>query len=83
MKRVVAEGIFSGIGEVCPSHNLEMEGGGVMRVQVIIDVSKPLSRGRKITLDNGINGWVSFKFERLPYICYRCGCLTHSDKDCE
>ena len=54
-----------------------------MRVQVIIDVSKPLCRGKKITLDDGINGWVSFKFERLPNICYWYGCLMHNNKDCE
>ena len=28
-------------------------------------------------------GWVSFKYERPPSICYWCGCLTHGDKDCE
>lgn len=26
--------------------------------------------------------WISFKCERLPYICYWCGKLTHSDKEC-
>ena len=26
---------------------------------------------------------MSFKYERLPNICYWCGCLTHSDKDCD
>ena len=60
-----------------------MEGGIFMRVQVVIDASKPLSRGRKTMLDDGINGWVYFKYERLPNICYWCGCLTHNNKDCE
>jgi len=27
--------------------------------------------------------WVSFKYERLPNICYWCGCFNHDDKDCE
>ena len=31
---------------------------------------------------NGKEGWVSFKYERLPNICYWCGMLTHSDRDC-
>ena len=27
--------------------------------------------------------WISFKYERLPNICYWCGCFDHDDKDCE
>ena len=26
-------------------------------------------------------GWVVFKYERLPNICYWCGCLNHVDRD--
>lgn len=26
---------------------------------------------------------MSFKYERLPCICYWCGCLTRGDKDCD
>ena len=32
-------------------------------------------------LDNGSKGWVSFKYERLPNICYWCARLNHFDKD--
>ena len=60
-----------------------MEGGDFLRVRVKIDILKPLSQGRKITLDDGSMGWVSFKYERLLNICYWCGCLTHGDKDCD
>ena len=81
--KVVAKGICSGIGEVCPLDFSVMEGGDFMRMQVILDISKPLSCGRKITLDEGSVGWVSFKYERLPNICYWCGYITHSDKDCD
>ena len=48
-----------------------------------MDVTIPLCRGRKISLENGKIGWVSFKYERLPIICYWCGCLDHIDKDCD
>ena len=34
-------------------------------------------------LDRSTEGWVSFKYERLPNFFYRCGLLTHSDTDCE
>ena len=45
-----------------------MEGGDHVRIRVILDISKPLCRRRKITLDGGNAGWVSFKYERLPSI---------------
>lgn len=47
-----------------------------------IDVTKPLSRGRKVEVSNGEVSWVSFKYERLPNLCYWCGCLTHQDREC-
>ena len=27
--------------------------------------------------------WISFKYERLPNMCYWCGRLTHDDRDCD
>ena len=27
--------------------------------------------------------WISFKYERLPNLCYWCGQLTHDNKDFE
>ena len=60
MNKTVAEGICSGIGEVCAS---ESPTGDFLRVRVKIDILKLLSRGRKITIDDGSMGWVSFKYE--------------------
>ena len=83
MNKTVAEGLCSGIGEVCPSDFAVMERGNHLRVHVILDTSKPLCRGRKITLEGGTTGRVSFKYKRLPSIYFWCGCLTHGEKDCE
>nr|POF09793.1 hypothetical protein CFP56_73247 [Quercus suber] len=49
---------------------------------VEIDISKPMCRGRKITVCNGQEWWISFKYESLPNICYWCGKLTHFDREC-
>ena len=27
--------------------------------------------------------WVNFKYERLPSLCYWCGCLNHDDRNCD
>lgn len=47
----------------------KMRGSNFMRVRVV-DTTQPLCRGRKIILPCGEDGWVSFKYELLPNICY-------------
>ncbi|KAL0002652.1 hypothetical protein SO802_016433 [Lithocarpus litseifolius] len=82
--RRVAERICEAIGKVNSMlDDNESEGDGFIRIRVTIDVSKPLSRGRVISLDSGKELWVSFRYERLPNICYWCGSLMHGDRDCE
>lgn len=54
-----------------------------MCVRVLVDASQPVCRGRVITLDDDKKLLVSFKYERLPNICYWCGCFSHNDQDYE
>ena len=80
----VAEQICETIGIIQhPKDPPDCDGGSFIRVRVSFDISLPLCRGRLITLDDDREHWVSFKYERLPNLCYWCGRLTHSDKDCE
>ena len=74
MTKEVAEEICSSVGEVCRSetHPTE-EGGCFVQVRVRVDVTQPLCRGRVVNLEEGDRVWVSFKYERLPIICYWCG----------
>ena len=74
MTEEVAEEICSSVGEVChlETHPTE-EGGYFVRVRARVDVTQPLCRGRVVNLEEGGRVWVSFKYERLPIICYWCG----------
>ena len=49
---------------------------------MIIDISQPLCRGQQVSFEDGSEGWISFKYERLPNVCYWCGRLTHDEKNC-
>ena len=84
LNRRVTEEIFDVVGVVdCTTSTDEMEGGNFMHVRVSIDIFLPLCRSRVLSLEDGGEVWVNFKYERLPNICYWYGCLTHSDRDCE
>ncbi|XP_075636519.1 uncharacterized protein LOC142608713 [Castanea sativa] len=72
------------IGDVTkPSDTKLFDGGNFIRLHVSIDLSLPLCHGRIISLSEGNEAWVSFKYRRLPNICYWCGRLTHDDRDCD
>lgn len=71
------------VGIVCRSIGaVDKDGGKFMRVKVNLDIYLPLRQGWVVSLKKGAKTWVSFKYERLPNICYWCGRLDHGDKDC-
>ena len=79
----IAEQLCEAIGKVNTGvDEAEAKGDNYMRVRVNIDISQPLSRGRAVSLDSGKELWVNFKYERLPNLCFWCGCLMHDDQDC-
>ena len=84
MNQATAKELCASIGEVMRMPVGSTLGGqGFMRVRVRVDVTQPLCCGRVVTLENGEQLWVTFKYERLPILCYWCGCLDHADKDYE
>ena len=52
--REVAEQICESVGTILlPDDAPDCDGGSFIRVRVVIDISRPLCRGRLITLDDG------------------------------
>ena len=81
--RKVAEHLCEAIGTVTRGEeNSDKEGGRFVRVRVTVNIQKPLCRGRVVSLDDGKDLWIPFKYERLPNLCFYCGCLTHDDRSC-
>ena len=68
----VAKKIGSVLGEVfVPTDPKVFDGGHFIRIQASIDLSTPLGYGRLISIgEGGKQVWVSFKYERLPNLCY-------------
>ena len=80
-----AKKIGSVLGEVFAPTNPKLFGGGhFIHIQVSIDLSLPLCHGTLVSIgEGGKQVWISFKYERLPNICYWCGRLTYDDGDCD
>ena len=82
--KLVATDICEAIGRVDRSTgDSESEGGSYIRLRVTLDVFQPLCRGRVVTFEDGGKIWINFGYERLPNICYWCGCFDHGDRDCD
>ena len=72
------------IGEVVEVDVVEngVQWGKCLRVRVMVDVTRRLIRGKRVTIEGVEGRWVQFKYERLPNFCYQCGLLNHDMKDC-
>ncbi|KAK8489971.1 hypothetical protein V6N11_065394 [Hibiscus sabdariffa] len=55
---------------------------GFMRIRVRLDIRSPLKRRKKLLLPTGQSGFVSFQYEKLKLLCYRCGKLGHGEGFC-
>lgn len=55
--------------------------GESLRVRILLDLAKPLLRGRKINVE-GTTHWVTFQYERLPRFCFQCGANFHGKTGC-
>lgn len=84
MTIAAAEKICGVVGEVISQSNPKLyDGGSFIRVKVAVDITLPLCRGHLVSLSDGKQVWISFRYERLPNLCYWCGRLTHDDRDFE
>ena len=67
----VAMEIGDSLGEVNKTVDIsDMVGGNCMKTRVIIDITQPLCHGKIISLGVNDDRFISFKYERLPNICY-------------
>lgn len=51
-------------------------------IRRLVDISKPLRRFQWIQDKKGREVKVEYKYERLPYFCFACGIIGHSECDC-
>lgn len=53
-----------------------------VHVQISLDITKQLPRGKRVVVGASEVIWMHFKYEHLPIFCYCCQQLGHGDRDC-
>jgi hypothetical protein len=83
MGREVGLQVGSTVGEVEDIDDLDdgVGWGEYLRVKIRIDLTKPLSRGRIIKVQEK-DIWVAFQYEKIPRFCFTCGIVVHCSKKC-
>nr|XP_027082611.1 receptor kinase-like protein Xa21 [Coffea arabica] len=56
--------------------------GRHLKLLVVADISQPLLRGTIVKVGEQTK-WASFKYERCPDFCYKCGIIGHSKRNCQ
>ncbi|KAL0458933.1 UNVERIFIED_CONTAM: hypothetical protein Slati_0520500 [Sesamum latifolium] len=81
--RDVVEAIGARLGTVIhvPAQSL-LGWESKIRVNVSLDVRKPIKQGLRLQSPSGEELMVLFTYEKLPTFCYGCGVLGHILRDC-
>lgn len=57
--------------------------GVFLRARITIEVDKPLRRGVLLRMGKGEEPkWFAAQYEKLPFYCYCCGIMGHSEIEC-
>ncbi|XP_041027018.1 uncharacterized protein LOC121267240 [Juglans microcarpa x Juglans regia] len=58
-----------------------MAWGHYLIVKIECNLRAPLARGRTVNISGG-KIWVPFQYEKLPKLCFSCGCIVHGKDGC-
>lgn len=74
-------GLFKEVIRCEHSSQKNVLGMKFMRMQVEVDISRPLPTGFFPKFEEGIS-WIQFRYERLEDLYYKCGVLGHLKRNC-
>ncbi|XP_055960916.1 uncharacterized protein LOC126671124 [Mercurialis annua] len=74
--------LFSGFVEVDLNEFAPLWRQHFLRIRVRVNNTEPFKTGFHNVTDAGGTEWIYFTYEKLPDICYFCGCMGHTVKFC-
>jgi hypothetical protein len=77
--------IGKGLGnllKIDPTNGVDSTFRSFLRLQVEVDVSKPLNPSFLFTRQDNSITWISLKYERLDIYCSDCGMVGHKESSC-
>ncbi|KAF4401699.1 hypothetical protein G4B88_000747 [Cannabis sativa] len=74
-------GMAGEIIEVQKADVAKISSKGFFTFKVWCDLSKPICPGFLFPYE-GRKLWLPFRYDRLPYMCFNCGCIGHEMKVC-
>lgn len=77
----IIRALVGSIGEILDIEEDVLGIGRYRRVRVLMDVTKPIRRFRRLKDRHGKEFQVDFAYERLPFFCFACGIMGHSERD--
>lgn len=80
---IIVKNLIGNMGEILEIEKDVLGFGKYRRVKVLLDITKPLRRNRRLKDKNGREFQVDFAYERLPFFCFACGVMVHAEKDCQ
>lgn len=80
----ILKNVGDSIGKFVKSDTSNFDGlwKSFVRIQVIMNIDKPLKRRMKIKREGDTWCWINFKYGRLSTFCFVCGLLGHTEKEC-
>lgn len=57
--------------------------GAFLRTRMAVEIDKPIRQGVLLRMNrNEEPRWFQAQYERLPYFCFACGMIGHSEVEC-
>ncbi|XP_056688554.1 uncharacterized protein [Spinacia oleracea] len=74
--------LAGGMGEVIKLEEDSLGVGRYRRVKIMLNTRLPLKQEQRIKDKKGREVKVEYVYERLPYFCFACGVMGHSEREC-
>lgn len=84
MSKEVGKDVGNNLGHYIETNKSSWQSKQAKFMQVLVDlpINKALRQGGNVVNRKGGKFWLTFKYERVPNLCFLCGQLGHDERHC-